>query len=58
MSEPITEFTTVIPFWKPRVMPVELDGATEEQLDAMKVTPSDTGVGEYVLVLAHDPKTL
>ena len=58
MSEPITEFTTVIPFWKPRVTPVELDGASEEQLDAMKVTPSDTGVGEYVLVLAHDPKSL
>ena len=58
MREPITEFTTVIPFWKPRVTPVELDEASEEQLDAMKVTPSDTGVGEYVLVLAHDPKTL
>jgi uncharacterized peroxidase-related enzyme len=24
----------------------------------MKVTPSDTGVGEYVLVLAHDPESL
>ncbi len=58
MTEPITEFTTVIPRWKPRVTPVELDKATEEQLEAMKVTPSDTGVGEYVLVLAHDPKTL
>ncbi len=58
MSEPITEFTTVIPFWSPRVTPVELGEATEEQLDAMKVTPSDTGVSEYVLVLAHDPKTL
>jgi len=58
MSEPVTEFTTSIPFWSPRVTPVELDEATEEQLDAMKVTPSDTGVSEYVLVLAHDPKTL
>ena len=58
MSEPIMEFTTSIPFWSPRVNPVELDEATEEQLDAMKVTPSDTGVSEYVLVLAHDPKTL
>ena len=54
-EEPITEFTTVIPFWKPRVTPVDLNEATEEQLEAMKVTPSDTGVGEYVLVLAHDP---
>ncbi len=58
MSEPVTEFTTSIPFWSPRVTPVELDEATEEQLDAMKVTPSGTGVSEYVLVLAHDPKTL
>ncbi len=58
MSEPITEFTTTIPFWNPRLTPVELDVATGEQLDAMKVTPSDTGVSEYVLVLAHDPTTL
>jgi len=58
MSEPIAEFTTAIPFWRPRVTPVDLDEATEEQLDAMKVTPSDRGVSEYVLVLAHDPKTL
>ena len=58
MSEPITEFTTSIPVWRPRVTPVELDRATEEQLDAMKVTPSNTGVSDYVLVLAHDPKTL
>ena len=55
MSKPIREFTTTIPFWSPRVTPVELDEATEEQLDAMKITPSDTGVSEYVLVLAHDP---
>ena len=58
MSGPITEFTTVIPFWQPRVTPVELGKATEEQLEAMRTTPSDTGVGEYVLVLAHDPKAL
>ena len=24
----------------------------------MRVTPSDTGIGEYVLVLAHDPQIL
>ena len=57
-EEPITKFTTVIPFWEPRVTPVKLNEATQEQLDAMKATPSDTGVGAYVLVLAHDPKTL
>ncbi len=58
MSKPVTDFTTAIPFWRPRVTPVDLDEATEEQRNAMKVTPSDTGVSEYVLVLAHDPKTL
>jgi len=58
MSEPLREFTTDVPFWDPRITPVELDQATVEQLEAMKVTPSDTGVSEYVLVLAHDPQTL
>jgi len=58
MSEPIKKFTTNIPFWKPRVTPVVLGQSTDEQLEAMKVTPSNTGVSEYVLVLAHDPKTL
>ena len=58
MSEPIKEFTTVVPFWKPRVTPVELEQATSEQLEAMKVTVSNTGIGNYTLVLAHDPETL
>ena len=34
MSEPLTEFTTVIPFWRPRVTPVGLGEATQQQLDA------------------------
>ena len=58
MVDPIMEFTDVVPFWRPRIKPVDLKNATPEQLEAMKVTPSDTGVGEYVLVLAHDPETL
>ena len=58
MVDPIMEFTDVGPFWRPRIKPVDLKNATAEQLEAMKVTPSDTGVGEYVLVLAHDPETL
>jgi uncharacterized peroxidase-related enzyme len=57
-AKPITKFTTVIPVWEPRVTPVKLNEASQEQLEAMKATPSDTGVGAYVLVLAHDPKTL
>ena len=58
MSEPIREFTTAVPFWKPRVTPVELEKADSEQLEAMKVTVSNTAIGEYTLVLAHDPETL
>ena len=58
MSEPVREFTTVVPYWKPRVTPVELEKATDEQLEAMKVTVSNTKIGEYTLVLALDPETL
>lgn len=58
MSEPITQFTTSVPFWSPRITPINLEEATERQLDAMKVTPSNMAVSEYVLVLAHDPQTL
>jgi len=58
MSEAIREFTTPIPFWRPYVTPVELEDATPEQREALKVTPSNTKVSEYVLVLAHDPESL
>jgi len=58
MTEPIKNFTTVVPHWQPRVTPVELQNATDEQLDAMKVTVSNTKIGEYTLVLALDPETL
>ena len=58
MSEPLKDFTTVVPFWQPRVTPVELANATDEQLEAMKVTVSNTKIGEYTLVLALDPETL
>ena len=57
-GEPIKKFTTVVPHWQPRVTPVELHNATDEQLDAMKVTVSNTKIGEYTLVLALDPETL
>ena len=57
-GEPIKNFTTIVPHWQPRVTPVELQNATDEQLDAMKVTVSNTKIGEYTLVLALDPETL
>lgn len=58
MSDAIREFTTDIPFWRPYVTPIDLEAASPEQLDALKVTPSNTKVSEYVLVLAHDPESL
>ena len=59
MSSPILkEFTTDVPYWKPHVTPLDVTKATDEQVEAMKVTPSNRGVSEYVRVLALDVKTL
>lgn len=58
MSEIVHDFTTEIPVWKPYVKPLDLADATPEQLEALKVTPSNTKVSDYVLVLAHDVETL
>ncbi|MHA1565605.1 MAG: peroxidase-related enzyme [Alphaproteobacteria bacterium] len=58
MSEVLKKFTKTVPGWRPRVTPVDLETATDEQLDALKITPSNTKVTDYVLVLAHDPETL
>lgn len=58
MSAALHEFTTVVPHWQPRVKPIDLAQASAEQLDALKVTPSNTKVSEYVLVLANDVETL
>ena len=58
MSRIVENFTTDIPVWKPYVAPLDLAGASPEQLDALKVTPSNTKVSDYVLVLAHDVETL
>ena len=58
MSKIIHDFTTPVPYWQPRVTPIDLDDATEEQRDALQVTPSNQKVSEYVLVLARDAETL
>lgn len=58
MTDVVHDFTTELPRWSPYLMPVRLDEATPEQLDAMKVTPSNKKVSDYVLVLAHDPESL
>lgn len=58
MSGASHEFTTQVPEWRPRVKPIELANATPEQLEALQVTPSNTKVSDYVLVLANDVETL
>ncbi|WP_404864003.1 peroxidase-related enzyme [Georhizobium sp. MAB10] len=58
MNAVIHDFTTEVPEWRPRVKPIDLAEATPEQLDALKVTPSNTKVSDYVLVLANDVETL
>lgn len=58
MKRIVHRFTRTPPEWQPRVTPVALAEATPEQLDALQVTPSNTKVSDYVLVLAHDPETL
>ncbi|PHQ71259.1 MAG: alkylhydroperoxidase [Paracoccus sp.] len=58
MTKVITKFTRNVPHWQPRVKPVNLKEASDEQLDALKVTPSNTKVSEYVLTLAHDVESL
>jgi uncharacterized peroxidase-related enzyme len=58
MTDTIRQFTTQVPFWRPHVTPINFDSASPEQREALKVTPSNTKVSEYVLVLAHDPESL
>ena len=58
MSGPIRSFTTAVPYWRPRITPLDIEEASDEQLEAMKVTTSNTKIGEFTLVLALDPETL
>jgi uncharacterized peroxidase-related enzyme len=58
MSDVVHEFTLEPLEWNPYVKPVELEKATPEQLGALKVTPSNTKVSAYVLVLAQEAETL
>ncbi|MTD27313.1 peroxidase-related enzyme [Erwinia sorbitola] len=43
--------------WHPYITPVEVADATPAQIEAMKVTPSNKKVSEYVRTLAHDPES-
>lgn len=58
MNRVLHKFTRNVPQWQPRVTPVKLAEATQDQLDALQVTPSNTKVSDYVLTLAHDVESL
>ncbi|HEV7322131.1 MAG TPA: peroxidase-related enzyme [Ensifer sp.] len=58
MAQPVHEFTIEPLDWKPYVKPVDVNTATPDQLDALKITPSNKKISDYVLVLANDPETL
>ncbi|NTE88116.1 peroxidase-related enzyme [Agrobacterium rubi] len=58
MSQAIHEFTLDALDWHPYVKPVNLAEATAAQLAALNVTPSNTKVSAYVLVLANDAEIL
>jgi uncharacterized peroxidase-related enzyme len=58
MTRPMRDFTRGELEWAPWIEPVNLDTATDEQKQALKITPSNRAVGAYSLVLAHDPGSL
>ena len=58
MSNAVHEFTLDALDWHPYVKPVDQQEATTEQLEALKVTPSNTKVSPYVLVLANEAESL
>lgn len=58
MSDVVHDFTLEPLDWNPYVKPVDLATATAEQLQALKVTPSNTKMSAYVLVLAQEAEIL
>jgi uncharacterized peroxidase-related enzyme len=58
MSEVVHEFTVDVLDWSPYVTPIDYETASDEQRSALKITPSNTKISAYVLVLAHDPQSL
>jgi uncharacterized peroxidase-related enzyme len=58
MSDAVQDFTADALAWRPYITPIVHEQATEAQRAALKETPSNTKISEYVLVLAHDPQSL
>ena len=58
MSDVVHDFTSDTLGWRPYITPVDFAQATAAQREALKETPSNTKISDYVLVLAHDPESL
>ncbi len=58
MRDAVHDFTAETLTWRPYITPVVYEHASPAQREALKETPSNTKVSDYVLVLAHDPQSL
>jgi len=58
MTRAMRDFTGGELDWAPWLAPLDLNVASEQQLAALKITPSNRAVGAYSLVLAHDSEAL
>jgi uncharacterized peroxidase-related enzyme len=58
MTDAVQDFTADTLEWRPYITPIVFEDATPAQHAALKETPSNTKISDYVLVLAHDPQSL
>jgi uncharacterized peroxidase-related enzyme len=58
MTEVVHDFTADTLSWRPYITPIVFEQADLAQREALKETPSNTKISDYVLVLAHDPQSL
>lgn len=58
MTDVVHHYTTEVLDWRPFVNPVKFQELTEQQREALKITPAHKKISDYVLTLAHDPESL
>jgi uncharacterized peroxidase-related enzyme len=58
MTEAVYHYTTEVLDWRPFVTPVKFEELTVQQREALKITPANKKISDYVLTLAHDPESL
>jgi uncharacterized peroxidase-related enzyme len=58
MSDAVQDFTADTLDWRPYIAPIDFAQASPVQREALRETPSNTKISDYVLVLAHDPESL